>query len=116
MGRQIWSRTMILAVLVASCAVLIGRSPSAGSFQAGSGSRAGGSMQATAQQREKGGQEEFGPYDVVENWPQPLPDGPDGIKHDGWTWGSIGAVFAETADRIWIAQRGELPLPPDAKP
>ena len=66
--------------------------------------------------QEKGGQEEFGPYDVVENWPQPLQDGADGVKHAGWTWGSVGAVFAETPDRIWIAQRGELPLPPDAKP
>src|SRR5262245_28380832 len=66
--------------------------------------------------QEKGGQEEFGPYELVENWPQPLPDGPDGIKHEGWTWGSVGAVFAETPDRIWIAQRGELPLPTGAKP
>ncbi len=65
---------------------------------------------------EKGGQEEFGPYELAENWPQPLPDRNDGVKHDGWTWGSVGAVFAETPDRIWIAQRGELPLPPDAKP
>ena len=38
---------------------------------------------------EKGGQEEFGPYELVENWPQPLPDGPDGVKHEGWTWGSV---------------------------
>lgn len=38
------------------------------------------------------------------------------MKHDGWTWGSVGAVYAETPDRIWIAQRGELPLPPNAKP
>ncbi|MBI1873082.1 MAG: hypothetical protein HYS05_04225 [Acidobacteria bacterium] len=52
----------------------------------------------------------------VANWPQPLPDGPDGVKHDGWTWGSVGAVYAETPDRIWIAQRGELPLPSGAKP
>ena len=52
----------------------------------------------------------------MENWPQPLQDGADGVKHDGWTWGSVGAVFAETPDRIWIAQRGELPLPPGAKP
>jgi hypothetical protein len=63
-----------------------------------------------------GGQDEFGPYEPVANWPQPLPDGPDGVKHDGWTWGSVGAVFAETPDRIWIAQRGELPLPKGAKP
>jgi len=66
--------------------------------------------------QERGGQEEFGPYELVENWPQPLPDGPDGVKHAGWTWGSVGAVYAETPDRIWIAQRGELPLPEGAKP
>ena len=56
--------------------------------------------------QEKGGQEEFGPYELVENWPQPLQDGADGVKHAGWTWGSVGAVYAETPDRIWIAQRG----------
>jgi len=66
--------------------------------------------------QERGGQEEFGPYELVENWPQPLPDGSDGVKHEGWTWGSVGAVYAETPDRIWIAQRGELPLPEGAKP
>jgi hypothetical protein len=66
--------------------------------------------------QERGGQEEYGPYDLVANWPQPLPDGTDGVKHDGWTWGSEGAVFAETPDRIWIAQRGELPLPAGAQP
>ena len=66
--------------------------------------------------QDKGGQEEFGPYEPVPNWPQPLPDGPDGLKHDGWTWGSVGAVYAESPDRIWIAQRGELPLPAGAAP
>jgi hypothetical protein len=71
---------------------------------------------AAAASQERGGQEEFGPYEVVENWPQPLPDGPDGVKHEGWTWGSTGAVYAETPDRIWIAMRGELPLPAGAKP
>jgi hypothetical protein len=71
---------------------------------------------APAVAQEKGGQEETGPYEVVPDWPKPLPDGPDGVKHDGWTWGSVGAVYAETPDRIWIAQRGELPLPPGAKP
>jgi len=65
---------------------------------------------------DRGGQEEFGPYELVPNWPQPLQDGPDGVKHEGWTWGSVGAVYAETPDRIWIAQRGELPLPKGAKP
>jgi hypothetical protein len=66
--------------------------------------------------QEQGGQEEFGPYEPVANWPLPLPDEADGVKHEGWTWGSVGAVYAETPDRIWIAQRGELPLPAGAKP
>src|SRR5687768_11538593 len=56
----------------------------------------------------------FGPYQVVENWPKPLPDKLH--SHDSWTWGSMGSVYAETPDRIWIAQRGELPLPQGAKP
>jgi NHL repeat-containing protein len=77
---------------------------------------ASNSTATPAANQEKGGQEEFGPYEVVENWLQPLPDGPDGVKHEGWTWGSVGAIYAETPDRIWIAQRGELPLPKDAKP
>jgi DNA-binding beta-propeller fold protein YncE len=56
----------------------------------------------------------WGPYQVVENWPRPLPD--TRHSHDGWTWGSMGSVYAETPDRIWVAQRGELPLPAGAKP
>jgi len=66
--------------------------------------------------QEKGGQEEFGPYEPVANWPKPLPDGPDGVKHAGWTWGSVGGMWAETPDRIWVAMRGELPLPQGAAP
>ena len=55
-----------------------------------------------------------GAYQVVENWPKPLPD--TRHSHDGWTWGSFGGVYAETPDRIWVAMRGELPLPEDAAP
>ena len=55
-----------------------------------------------------------GPYQVVADWPKPLPD--TRHSHDGWTWGSFGSVYAETPDRIWIAMRGELPLPEGAKP
>jgi hypothetical protein len=50
-----------------------------------------------------------GHYRVVENWPKPLPD--TRHSHDGWTWGSFGGVYAESPDRIWLAMRGELPLP-----
>ena len=55
-----------------------------------------------------------GPYQVVDNWPKPLPDTKH--SHDGWTWGSFGSVYAETPNRIWVAMRGELPLPEGAKP
>jgi len=55
-----------------------------------------------------------GPYRVVEDWPKPLPD--TRHSHAGWTWGSFGGVYAESPDRIWIAMRGELPLPPGAAP
>ena len=55
-----------------------------------------------------------GHYRVVENWPKPLPD--TRHSHDGWTWGSFGGVYAESPDRIWVAMRGELPLPEGAAP
>src|SRR2546425_8923106 len=70
---------------------------------------------APAVAQEKGGQEETGPYEIGPDWPKPLSDAADGVKHDGWTWGSVGAVYTETPDRIWIAQRGELPLPAGAQ-
>ena len=98
---------VLLAVLASSC----GTPPSPETASAAAAPAAPAAASA-----ERGGQEEFGPYEVVANWPQPLPDGADGVKHAGWTWGSVGAVYAETPDRVWIAQRGELPLPPKAQP
>ena len=62
--------------------------------------------------QEQGGQELFGHFEPVEDWPQWFDD----ADHAEWTWGSAGGVFAETPDRIWIAQRGELPLPEGATP
>ena len=55
-----------------------------------------------------------GHYRLVENWPKPLPD--TRHSHEGWTWGSFGGVYAENPDRIWVAMRGELPLPEGAAP
>jgi hypothetical protein len=52
---------------------------------------------------EKGGEDEFGPYEVVKNWPQPL--------SKEWTWGRTGGVWAESPDRVFIVQTGEIPLP-----
>src|SRR3954466_4295527 len=107
MRARVGAVTALLATGLIVSAVLVVRgaqAPSAGS--------SGQSAAATT----RGGEEEFGPYELVANWPQPLADGADGVKHAGWTWGSVGAVYAETPDRIWIAQRGELPLPANAKP
>lgn len=60
--------------------------------------------------QQKGGEDETGPYDVVPGWPKRLPG------HEGWTWGSTGGVFAETANRIYVLQRGELALPEGVAP
>jgi DNA-binding beta-propeller fold protein YncE len=57
--------------------------------------------------QEKGGENETGPYEIVDGWPQPL-------GHPGWTWGSQGGVFAESPNRIYVLQRGELPVPEKA--
>ena len=43
------------------------------------------------------------PYEVVPNWPQPLyPDG-------SLTWGRVGAVYAESPNRVYLFQTGMLP-------
>lgn len=56
--------------------------------------------------QEKGGQDETGPYRVVENWLQPV--------HPGW-YHHVTGVFAESPDRIFITASGETPIP-EAKP
>ena len=59
---------------------------------------------APAFAQEKGGDDRTGPYDAVQGWPQPLPD-------KGYIWGSTGGIFAETPNKIFIANRGEIKLP-----
>ena len=60
------------------------------------------------------GPRRMGGYEVAENWPKPLPD--TDLSHDGWTWGSGCGVWAESPDKVWICQRGEIELPKGAKP
>jgi DNA-binding beta-propeller fold protein YncE len=55
---------------------------------------------------EKGGQDIFGAYDIVANWPKPISSL---AGHEKWTWGAGQSVFAESANRVFILQRGELP-------
>jgi 6-phosphogluconolactonase (cycloisomerase 2 family) len=55
---------------------------------------------------EKGGQDVFGAYDIAKDWPKPISGLPGNEK---WTWGSGEGVFAESPNRVYILQRGELP-------
>jgi hypothetical protein len=51
---------------------------------------------------EKGGGDEFGPYELVANWPE----NPCGA---GFQFGSTAGIFAESPNRVLIFQRGCLP-------
>jgi peptidylamidoglycolate lyase len=55
---------------------------------------------------EKGGQDIFGAYTVAD-WPKPLESRPG---HENWTWGAGQYVFAESPNRVFVLQRGELPV------
>jgi hypothetical protein len=55
---------------------------------------------------ERGGQDQTGPYEVVADWPKPLSQLPG---HEKWTWGAAQGIFAETPNRVFLLQRGELP-------
>jgi hypothetical protein len=55
---------------------------------------------------QRGGQDMFGPYEVVEGWPQDISELPG---HEAWTSGSGQSVFAESPDRVFLLHRGELP-------
>jgi DNA-binding beta-propeller fold protein YncE len=66
---------------------------------------AAGSLSAPAFLQEKGGSDLSGPYDVVAGW------SPQTVQTPGYIRGSQAGVFAETPDRIFVVQRGELKLP-----
>jgi NHL repeat len=54
----------------------------------------------------KGGEDITGPYEPVADWPQPLTSLPG---HENWTWGAVEGIYAESPNRVFIAQRGEEP-------
>jgi hypothetical protein len=54
----------------------------------------------------RGGQDVFGPYEVVRGWPKDIASVPG---NSAWTYGAAQSVFAETPDRVLMLYRGELP-------
>ena len=65
-----------------------------------------GQEQASSATPEMSDEQVTGPYDVVKGWPKPMSTWPG---HEHWTWGAVQAIFAQNPNRIFIAQRGELP-------
>ena len=55
---------------------------------------------------EKGGQDMYGAYEPVTDWPKPLSSVPGVGK---WTWGAGQGVYAESPNRVFVLQRGMLP-------
>src|SRR5215510_10155562 len=54
---------------------------------------------------DKGGQDIFGPYDVVAGWPKDISTVPGNEK---WTYGAGQSVYAESPNRVFMLYRGEL--------
>lgn len=55
---------------------------------------------------EKNTQDLWGPYEVAPDWPKPITTLPG---HEKWTWGAVESIFAETPNRVFILERGEIP-------
>ncbi len=64
-----------------------------------------GTLSAPLSLQDKGGSDLSGPYDVVAGW------SPQSVQTPGYIRGSQAGVFAETPDRVFLVQRGELKLP-----
>jgi hypothetical protein len=58
---------------------------------------------------QRGGFDVSGPYEVDPNWPKKTWPAP------GYIWGSQSGVYPESPDRVFLASRGEIELPKDAK-
>ena len=105
------SRNLSLPRLIIASALL-----SIGAVACGTGTPQAPATQAQEKPATRWSHQDWptGHYKAAEGWPKPLPD--TRHSHDGWTWGSFGGVYAENPDRIWVAMRGELPLPKGAAP
>jgi hypothetical protein len=77
-----------------------------GWIMAGGGAAAQGTPSIAAVSGQRGGQDHSGPYEAVADWPKPLSQL---AGHEKWTWGAVQGIFAESPNRVFILQRGELP-------
>jgi len=96
MGGRVF--TISLGVAALAVGFLLGRSSSP--------DPASGSTGFAAVPTQPGGQDLTGPYEPVADWPRPLAGLPG---HSNWTWGAVEGIFAESPDRIFLVQLGELP-------
>jgi hypothetical protein len=53
-----------------------------------------------------GGQDPFGGYEPVKDWPKNISSLPGNEK---WTWGAGQSIYAESPNRVFLVFRGELP-------
>ena len=93
--------TVLLCVTTLACAAACGNAAA----PAATSQPAPPAAAFRAVSSEIGGVDETGPYDIA-NWPKPLSQLPG---HDKWTTGSTEAVYAESPDRVFAVQLGELP-------
>jgi DNA-binding beta-propeller fold protein YncE len=100
------TRLSILLVVAAGLATVYPLSTRVSSLQRGAATGV-----AVAAPGAKGGQDVFGPYEPIAEWPAPLSRLPG---HQGWTFGAGQSIFAESPDRVFVLQRGELPELPAA--
>ncbi len=59
-----------------------------------------------------GGQDTFGGYEIVKDWPKNISTLPG---NDKWTWGAGQGIYAESPNRVFLLFRGELPNIPRPK-
>ena len=90
---------LLAPVLLVSCAESTGTPAGAMTMQEGSAALGMPTLAA------RDTQEAFGPYGRPTDWPNWIASTPG---HEGWTYPSSAAVYAESPDRIWVAARGEV--------
>ena len=87
------NRVSVIIVVAAVLATLQGRSDE---------SQAATDRVAAAGAKVKGGDARNGDYDAPANWWKPAAD-----HQDGWTWGEVSGLAADTPDRIIVAVWGD---------